>query len=39
MMNALKPLHERIEAGHTTMKEESFNQVRIIEVVILTLHF
>lgn len=26
MMETLRPLHERIESGHTTMKEESFNQ-------------
>ncbi|CAD5209675.1 unnamed protein product [Bursaphelenchus xylophilus] len=26
MMDALRPLHQKIEAGHTTMKEESFNQ-------------
>lgn len=26
MMNILRPLHEKIESGHTTMKEESFNQ-------------
>lgn len=32
MMNALRPLHEKIEAGHTTMKEESFNQTYFKEL-------
>uniref|UniRef100_A0A914I1V5 Serine/threonine-protein kinase TOR n=1 Tax=Globodera rostochiensis TaxID=31243 RepID=A0A914I1V5_GLORO len=26
MMNVLRPLHQKIEQGHTTLKEQSFNQ-------------
>ncbi|KAL3082736.1 hypothetical protein niasHS_010538 [Heterodera schachtii] len=26
MMNVLRPLHQKIEHGHTTLKEQSFNQ-------------
>ena len=28
MMNILRPLHQKIEQGHTTMKEQSFNHVK-----------
>jgi FKBP12-rapamycin complex-associated protein len=37
MMNVLRPLHQKIETGHTTLKEQSFNHVnfnRIIEVIL-----
>ena len=30
MMEILRPMYERIEAGHTTMKEESFNQASFL---------
>lgn len=28
MLSVLRPLHQKIEQGHTTLKEQSFNQVR-----------
>jgi len=30
MMNILRPLHQKIEQGHTTMKEQSFNHVKFL---------
>lgn len=30
MMETLKPLHEKIDKGHTTLKEQSFNQVKLL---------
>lgn len=30
MLNVLRPLHQKIEQGHTTLKEHSFNQVNFL---------
>jgi hypothetical protein len=38
MLNVLRPLHHRIEQGHITLKEQSFNQTYFKDLRYYPLH-